>query len=266
MQKTSRISFALCVPFFALLLFGCGGGGGYFNLQIADAGSDQIVRAGDQVTLDGSASKVGIGGGTSPGTMLTYNWSFTLKPAGSTAALYDQTAMNPTFTADRAGTYTVCLTVSDGSGNSADDSVTIIATEIVANSAPVAVAGPDRTVTFGMSVELDGGGSYDADGDPLTYKWNVIEKPGPGFGEPESLLLSEAEGKTTLNPDAVGAYTIQLVVNDGMVDSAADIIVVTAATPAPPVFINGDPPGIGNHRMLYHGRIRYAHPRLDDYR
>ncbi|MFN2366610.1 MAG: PKD domain-containing protein [Desulfurivibrionaceae bacterium] len=167
MQKNSLIGFVLCAPFFALFLFGCGGGGGgYFNLQIADAGSDQAVRVGDLVTLDGSGSKVSFGGSTSTGAMLTYNWSFTLKPAGSSAVLSDQTSMNPTFTADQAGTYTVRLIVSDGSGNSADDSVTIIATEIVTNSAPVAVAGPDQTVAFGMSVEIDGGGSYDVDGDP----------------------------------------------------------------------------------------------------
>ena len=44
------------------------------------------------------------------------------------------------------------------------------------NAAPVADAGPDQTVYAGVAgvaeVTLDGSGSYDSDGDALTYKWN----------------------------------------------------------------------------------------------
>ena len=67
-----------------------------------------------------------------------YSWSFTSRPAGSTAALSNPTAVNPTFVADKFGTYVVQLIVNDGTVNSAPDTVTIT----TQNSPPVANAGP----------------------------------------------------------------------------------------------------------------------------
>jgi len=49
------------------------------------------------------------------------------KPAGSSAALTDPTAVKPTFTADIDGDYVLSLMVNDGTVNSAADSVTITA-------------------------------------------------------------------------------------------------------------------------------------------
>jgi hypothetical protein len=45
------------------------------------------------------------------------------------------------------------------------------------NVPPVADAGPDQTVDVTTNVQLDGSGSYDYDGDPLTYAWSVLARP-----------------------------------------------------------------------------------------
>ena len=89
---------------------------------------------------------------------------------------------------------------------------------------PVATAGPDQTtVTCGL-VKLDGSNSFDCDGDPLTYSWELIGKP----------VCSEAKlrNRTTAFPsfvaDQIGLYTIKLIVNDGHVCGTADIIQVCA--------------------------------------
>ena len=87
-------------------------------------------------------------------------------PAGSTAALAGPTTVNPTFTVDRAGTYTAQLIVNDGTLNSAPNTVNIS----TVNVAPVANAGPDQGGKApGSPVTLNGSGSSDANGDPLTY-------------------------------------------------------------------------------------------------
>src|SRR5262249_38708189 len=74
----------------------------------ADAGQDQTVAVGATVQLDGSASF------DPDGDTLTYDWSLTTLPSGSSASLSDSTAAKPTFVADQAGTYIAQLIVNDG--------------------------------------------------------------------------------------------------------------------------------------------------------
>ncbi|MCB1852964.1 MAG: hypothetical protein KDI83_19690, partial [Gammaproteobacteria bacterium] len=89
---------------------------------VADAGEDQSVSVGDTVKLDGSGST------DVDGDSLTFFWSLT-PPSGSGAVLSDPTAVMPTFEADVPGTYLAQLIVSDGTVESAPDTVVITAEE-----------------------------------------------------------------------------------------------------------------------------------------
>jgi hypothetical protein len=88
---------------------------------VASAGPDRIVSIGSTVTLDGSASS------DADEDTLTYSWTLTSTPAGSSATLSDSTVVNPTFTADESGSYTGSLVVNDGTYDSSADTVTITA-------------------------------------------------------------------------------------------------------------------------------------------
>jgi uncharacterized delta-60 repeat protein len=86
---------------------------------VANAGPDQTVTAGQQVTLDGSRSR------DPNGDALTYSWCLRGRPQGSTATLNGANTAQPTFTPDVAGSYVICLTVNDGQVNSHSDAVVI---------------------------------------------------------------------------------------------------------------------------------------------
>ncbi|HEX9644551.1 MAG TPA: PKD domain-containing protein, partial [Acidimicrobiia bacterium] len=184
----------------------------------ADAGPDQIVAIGDLVTLDGSGS------GDADGDSLTFLWELT-PPPGSNATLSDPTAEMPTFSVDLPGSYSAELVVNDGTDDSAPGTVTIT-TE---NTPPVADAGPDQTVALGGTVALDGSGSSDADGDPLTFDW-LLTPP----AESSSTLSDPTAVMPTFDVDLPGSYSAELVVNDGTVDSAPDTVTITTEN-SPPV-------------------------------
>ena len=92
---------------------------------VADAGVDQNVSIGSTVSLDGSGSS------DADGDTLTYSWSFTSIPSGSSTTLLGSTTVNPSFTADIRGTYSLSLMVDDGLKNSLTDTVTITAGNIL---------------------------------------------------------------------------------------------------------------------------------------
>ena len=77
--------------------------------------------------------------------------------------LSNPTLVNPTFIADKKGTYVVQLIVNDGIVNSAPSQVTI--SDV--NSPPVRNPGPAQTVATRTLVKLDASASTDVDGDPL---------------------------------------------------------------------------------------------------
>ncbi len=224
MKSPFHFLFALAMSFVLAtsLLLSCGGNGGGGNsgdtntAPVANAGPDQNVSTGSIVTLDGSSSS------DVDGDALTYAWLFAAKPGSSTAMLSDPTVVNPTFTPDDDGEYVIQLLVNDGTINSVADMVTITASS--GNSAPMANAGPNQNVTIGALVTLDGSGSSDVNGDTVTYSWSFTSNPG------SATLTNETTVNPTFTPSVDGTYVVQLVVNDGTVDSAADTVTITAST------------------------------------
>jgi hypothetical protein len=93
------------------------------------------------------------------------------------------------------------------------------------NTIPVADSGADQLVTTGTLIALDGSGSYDADNDPLTYKWAMTEKP----SDSTAVLSDDTTVDPTFTTDKEGSYIIKLIVNDGTIDSNASTVAVMYA-------------------------------------
>ena len=92
------------------------------------------------------------------------------------------------------------------------------------NTPPVADAGPDQTAFVGDTVTLDGSGSSDVDGDPLDFFWSLSAVP----QNSQAQLSNPFVVDPSFDVDLAGDYVVQLIVNDGSVDSAPDTVDVTA--------------------------------------
>lgn len=91
------------------------------------------------------------------------------------------------------------------------------------NSAPVASVGNDCTVAVGEIVELDGSDSFDADEDTLRYTW-FVRKPGESVAD----IVNATSSIVAFVPDVEGRYTVELVVNDGKINSLSATMFVFA--------------------------------------
>lgn len=112
----------IIVLLFSTFLIACGGGGSDTTSNtapVADAGADQKGKLNSVITLEGSGSS------DADGDTITYDWTLTSAPAGSTAALSDVDTDSPTLIPDVGGLYVASLTVNDGKVNSSSDSVTV---------------------------------------------------------------------------------------------------------------------------------------------
>ena len=101
------------------------------------------------------------------------------------------------------------------------------------NKAPVANAGVTQNISLGYAngiaskvVFLNGTNSSDANGDTITFKWFLTQKPAGSLAE----LSSVTEPNPTFTADVAGIYKVSLIVNDGKLDSETPSVVTISAS------------------------------------
>jgi hypothetical protein len=137
-----------------------------------------------------------------------------VNPTANTITLYGSDRNMPFITLTRQGSQ---MTLSTNAGNIPDGTT---------NITPVANAGKTQSVVTGALVTLDGSGSSDANGDLLTYNWAFTSKPN-GSG---ATLSGPTAVKPTFTVDLVGTYVLNLVVNDGKVNSIPANVSISSTT------------------------------------
>ncbi|MBI5558638.1 MAG: PKD domain-containing protein [Deltaproteobacteria bacterium] len=150
--------------------------------------------------------------------IVSYSWSF---GDGGTA-----TGQNSSHVYAAPGTYVVTLFATDNRGGTGTGETFCLVT--VPNRAPEADAGGPYSGETGSPVTFDGSGSYDADGDTLSYAWDFGDG-GSGTGMQTSHTYA-----------AVGDYQVTLTVDDGRggTDSAQATVTITPPNQAPEANFN----------------------------
>ncbi|MCK9578304.1 PKD domain-containing protein [bacterium] len=183
------------------------------NVPTIEIGDNKEVRSGQTISLSGAQVS------DPDGDSLTYKWYCT----GGT--LSNKNSLNPTFTAPIVTgnqNYTCTLTVSDGKGGYASDSLSVIAKPgaNTKNTVPVVATIQAREVNQGQSITLYAI-AYDPDGDNLSYSWSCS---GGNLSDSTSLMpIYTAYAYSTSNTN----YRCTITANDGRGGSTSASVSIT---------------------------------------
>ncbi|MBB1268760.1 PKD domain-containing protein [Shewanella sp. SR44-3] len=195
---------------------------------VAVISSAETVKQGNIVTLSGESSRL---------TADTrFSWSLLEKPATSEAALTSTNTVETYFTADKLGEYKVQLSLKDQNENTDVVQRVITATSVTSNTAPVAsITAASTELKINEELTLSAAQSTDADGDTLSFSWQVIQQPDSA----EIKLEQAATQQAKFSANSLGEYQVELTVSDGKLQDKKQLkLQVTAANRSPVVSIN----------------------------
>lgn len=186
-----------------------------YQPPVANAGGNRSALTGVPITLAGSAvDPAGL-------PITSWSWTVTQAPAPGTWGLTSANTPSAQFTGLAPGSYTVSLVVADAQGSSAPDLVVVTVADNLPPTAVIALqAGYSAAGIVPLTVCLDGSGSLDPEGMPLTYAWD--------FGNG----ATSADPKPCTTYQNPGKYTVTLTVSDPLGATGSDLLVVTADAPA----------------------------------
>ena len=149
----------------------------------------------------------------SMGTVSSWSWDF-----GDGATSSEQ---SPTHIYTTEGSHTVSLTVTGPEGSTTEIKNGLI---VVALAAPLASAGQDRAVAQ-HDITLDASGSSDADGNIVSYEWQLIHRNNPAN------KLSATGVTPYITGLHSGFYDVQLMVTDDDGLTGIDTMILAVSEP-----------------------------------
>lgn len=156
---------------------------------------------------------------------LRFAWSVLTGPTGTPASFDDPGSSSTVFTPIEPGEYVLQFAATDGE-EECTELIVVTAIDTSPNTPPSCDAGGDITVDLGDVAVLDGSGSSDPDGDPLSYEWTIYSAPS-GSGV---TIEAPASAVTNMTPDVPGVYELSLTVADAE-ESCTEFIVVDVQEP-----------------------------------
>jgi len=193
-----------------------------------NGGPDRTSAVGQPVTLQAEGSDP-------DGNALQFQWQLSIAPNFSAARLATTAGPETVVVPDLEGVYVVVLWAFDGELQSAPDLVVLRVGDVGGGTEVSAYAGPDRTVSVQVPAALDGTGSYDPAGLPLSFAWTLAPPAGSA-----ATLEGAGTATPTFVPDVAGAYVATLTVTAIGGGTATDSVTLTAANLPPAADPGGD--------------------------
>lgn len=177
------------------------------SAPVATAKAPARVAAGSPVNLDGTGSF------DPDGLNISHQWSFHSVPEGSmltSQSISERATASASFIPDVEGVYTLFLRVRDGFSVSYDRIVVVAGASLNAPPRASMVAEYDAEQELML---MDASGSFDLDGDPLTYRWRLEMIP-TGSLLTNKDIVDRFEVSASFAPDVSGHYVASPVVTD----------------------------------------------------
>ncbi len=192
----------------------------------ANAGTDKtITEPNSSTTFSGS-------GTDTDGTISAYSWTQTSGP--NTATLVGNTTQNLTANGLIVGSYSFTLTVTDNSGLTGSDQVSVTVLALPPNIPPAVNAGTDKIITLPLNLIAITGSATDSDGTVASYSWTQTSGPSTSTVTPANTAA------TTISNLVEGVYVFTLTATDDKGSSGIDQMTITVL-PLPP----NNPPTAG---------------------
>jgi hypothetical protein len=178
----------------------------------------EFPATGDRVTLLATATDGDNSEECALGQRLSFEWTITDRPSGSTATLDDRRILSPTLLADVSGKYTVTLEVRDDTGLSSGPQELAFEVFDCGEAPPVinALRANPANPAAGQQVRLssrwfdrDNEAGCDA-GQTVSFQWQLTQRP---VGS-RTTLDEDTIPEPNLTPDIAGDYTVVLTLTD----------------------------------------------------
>lgn len=149
---------------------------------------------------------------------LTYEWTLTAQPAGSTVVLTDNKAAALQFKPDLLGTYVLSLKVDDGRGGqttqplviNVDNRAPVGSVVVTPSFTAVTTEATPQSISVGDTVAMNAEGSTDPDGHAVSISFALVAKPA---GSVASLTVNGKRAR--FDADVGGTYRVKVTGSDG---------------------------------------------------
>ena len=211
--------------------------GGRFTFGTSTNAAPTVAQAAtaSPSTITGTTTNLSVLGADDGGEAnLTYTWSVTSKPSGSTTPTFSVNGTNgaksTTATFVHPGSYTFLVTIRDAQGLTTTSSVTVTKSAPPPANKPPTITTPAKasnsTVT-GKTVGLSVRANDDGGAANLTYSWAVVSKPANAADPSFSVNDTNGAKNTTATFSAAGVYVFQVTVRDAKGLSVTSTVTVT---------------------------------------